>query len=402
MRNFSMRSSKWNDTAQSELDKTGDIIADRSKKVYLAGSADRQKAFMERFSLFSDRKFICGGHTDIVRDNQSIIVCVEREEAAYFNIYKQLQERGWQENTDFFQEEVYEAFYHLYIRNQIVLDRIEIIMTTFCTLNCEKCISYIPFQPKRHFPLEQLKKDADLLFSKVDFVKKLKLLGGEGFVYPYLKEFITYLYENYKEQTGEIRIGTNGTVYPSEELLAVCRETDVIIDISDYTCAVPDQCRLKEITSILCNHKIRYDVKRSGEKWLDMGFPYHKPAPKTDSELEIHYHKCAMFCRNFYQGRLYHCCSNCAAVMAGLFPDDENDRLDFNNHISKKDILASELGYTGLGYLTFCRVCQGGSEEANPNLVDVAVQCEEKSGESCILPEYHSRSSPCVRVTFPG
>lgn len=376
MRNFSMDSTKLENTTQKKFDEIGSIIADESLNVYLVGDSNLQRMYIERFGTFSTKKFICSDSLNIQNDDKSIIVCVERERKDYLNIYRQFEKEGWKENVNFFQEEVYEAFYHLYVQKQLVVDRIEIIMTTFCTLNCEKCISYIPYQTKRHFSLKQLTDDADLLFSKIDYIKKIKLLGGEGFVYPYLKEYVTYLYENYKKQIGEIRIGTNGTVYPSEELLQVCREKEIIVDISDYTCAVPDRCRLDEVVKILETHHVRYDIKRSGEKWLDMGFPNNIPAERNDLELEDLYHKCAVFCRDFYQGKMYHCCSNCAAVISGMFPDNENDYLDFNKEITKKEILAFELGYTQLGYLTFCKVCQGGSEDANHNLIDVAVQCK--------------------------
>lgn len=375
MRNFSMGNTKRDNTIQKRLDAIGSIVANEALEVYLIGNLNNQKAYIKKFEAFSDKKFISSDSIDIQNDNNSIIVCVERERKDYLEIYRQFEEKGWMENVNFFQEEVYEAFYHVYVRDQIVIDRIEMIMTTYCTLNCEKCISYIPYQAKKHFPLEQLTDDIDLLFSKVDYVKKLKLLGGEGFIYPYLKEYVTYIHNNYSEQIGEIRIGTNGTVFPPEDILQICREKEIIVDISDYTCAVPDLCKLDDVVKLLKTHAIRYDIKRSGEKWLDMGFPNNIPRERNDLELQDLYHKCAVFCRNFYRGKMYHCCSNCAAVISGMFPDDENDHLDFNKEITKNDILAFELGYTPLGHLTFCKVCQGGSEDANQNLIDVAVQC---------------------------
>lgn len=375
MRNFTMSSTKLDDTVQTKLDSIGNIISNTYLNVYLVGSLERQNEYIKKFGQFSNRKFIITNDYNVRNENSNIIVCVEKDRKNYLDIYEYFKQKGWKENVNFFQEEIYEAFYHVYVRNRVVVDRIEIVMTTYCTLNCQKCISYIPYQKKQHFSIEQLLSDADLLFRKVDYVKKMKLLGGEGFIYPHLKEYVTYLYDNYRDQIGEIRIGTNGTIYPSEDILKLCREKDIIVDISDYTCAVPDKCELDNIVALFRDNNIRYDIKRSGEKWLDMGFPDNIPKERTDSELEMLYHKCAIFCRNFYQGKLYHCCSNCAAVISGLFPDNENDCLNFHKDIKKKDILAFELGYTPLGYLTFCKVCQGGSEDANQNLIDVAVQC---------------------------
>ena len=119
-----------------------------------------------------------------------------------------------------------------------------------------------------------------------------------------------------------------------------------MIHISDYTCAVPDRCKLDDVVKLLdahairydikrsgekCfysvndnlvsdihmikglihfflkeiniflpsllfklsvvklldAHAIRYDIKRSGEKWLDMGFPNRIPGERNDLELDI-------------------------------------------------------------------------------------------------------------------
>lgn len=115
-------------------------------------------------------------------------------------------------------------------------------------------------------------------------------------------------------------------------------------------------------------------MKRTGEQWLDMGFPNNLPEEKTEEQLRKHFQKCAMFCRQFSNGKYYFCCSNFAAVKAGMFPDDENNYFDFRQEVSKKKLLEFELGYSRLGYTTFCNVCRGCSEEANPCHVEVAIQ----------------------------
>lgn len=104
------------------------------------------------------------------------------------------------------------------------------------------------------------------------------------------------------------------------------------------------------------------------------GFPMRENVKNDDKELHEHFYKCAMFCRDFYDGKLFFCCSNFAAVRAGLFPANENDYLDFSQEFDKKVLLEYELGYSKLGYTTFCKECNGCSEEVNQRHVPVAEQ----------------------------
>lgn len=282
---------------------------------------------------------------------------------------------GFEENINLFQGEVFSKLYDVYVRNEIRLDRVEIFLTSCCTLNCEKCISYIPYFAKPKITsLQQLKDDVDLLFSKVDYVYKIKLLGGEGFLYPYLIEYVDYLYDKYKNKIGSIRIGTNGTVFPGQAILEMCERNHVTVDISDYTQAVPNICMLDDVKKICEEHGVTVDVKRTGEQWLDMGFPNNLPDKKNEEKLREHFHKCAMFCRQFSNGKYYFCCSNFAAVCAGLFPDDDNNYFDFTQNFTKRELLEFELGYSKLGHTTFCNVCMGCSEEVNQCHVPIAKQ----------------------------
>lgn len=371
-----MKSTKLSD-AEGILRKIGADITDETKQFYLEGSDHENELFLKK--LGQKGKSTSLRISNIIdKGFNTFVICTYRDRKKYNNALTFWNSKGYIENETFFQAEVFSAIYNFYKYDKMVLDRVEIFLTPFCTLNCEKCIAYIPyFKEKKHVGLQMLLNDADLLFGKVDFVDKLKVLGGEGFLYPYLKEYLDYLYENYGDKIGSVRIGTNGTIFPKEDILAVCRKYGVIVDVSDYMNAVPDKCHLQEVVDLLEDNGVRYDIKRTGEQWLDMGFPNNIPEPLEKPELEEHFHKCAMFCRQFYDGKFFFCCSNFAAVRTGMFPENENDYLDFRKEQNKEKILAFELGYTVLGHLTFCKVCRGCSEEANPLAVEVAKQIGE-------------------------
>lgn len=408
MRNYSI-SNTIRRRAGHDLDRIADVMLKQDNQFYIIGNENELHDFYNKTGKFFEEsnyqieafcisdtpsaKIENGGGVfsilnipvvekeSIYGNKKAVIICTARDRKKYNHLRDSFTEKGFIENKNFFQGEVFSMIYDVYVRDVIRIDRVEVFLTSCCTLNCEKCISYIPyFKYTHHTSIEQLKRDADLLFDKVDYIYKLKLLGGEGFLYPHLIEYIDYVYENYGDKIGTIRIGTNGTIFPKTEIMEMCKRDHVTIDISDYRIAVPERCKLEEVKKYCLENGVEVDVKRTGEQWLDMGFPDNIPSFKDENQIQEHFAKCAMFCRQFAQGKLYFCCSNFAAVAAGLFPDNENDYFDFNKEFNKKELLEFELGYSDMGHTSFCAVCGGCSEEANSRHVEVAKQvCEDLS-----------------------
>lgn len=389
MRNYSIHHLKWENRGH-ELDAIASTMLNDKNEYYIIGNRDETQFFHERTGRYirqrksyvlPEKAFSNSlGETailekDIQVNEHTMIICVARSRSEYEKIWDRWMKKGFLENQRFFQGELFSMIYDVYEKDQIRLDRIEIFLTSRCTLNCEKCISYIPyFKKKTDTSLEQLKQDADILFQKVDYIYKLKLLGGEGLLYPHLIEYIDYLYDHYKEKIGTIRIGTNGTILPSPDILDMCRRNQVTLDISDYSTAVPDKSRLDEVKALCDKYGISVEIKRTGEQWLDLGFPDNRYNRENEEQIQGHFYGCAMFCRQFAQGKMWFCCTNFAAVCAGLFPENENDYFDFQTDFSKRELLEYEVGYSMLGHTTFCNVCGGCSEEVNLRRVAVAKQ----------------------------
>lgn len=393
MRNFSIRSTRWLNKGH-EFDYMASLIMRGNNQIYLVGAENEIRSFYNRVGKHLDDKNQIKGivrtesvspiqgigipivnDSDIPLNVDTIIVCMSYNRTEYESVRQLFEGYGFEENRQFFQGEVFAAVYEVYSLDRICIDRVEIFVTSYCPLKCEKCIAYIPYFKKyEHTPVDNLKKDADCLFSKVDYIYKYKVLGGDGLVYPHLCEYLEYVCTNYGSKIGSVRIGTNGTIVPDDELLEICRKHNVLLDVSDYRCTISDRSKLEEIALKCSEAGVKVDIKRTGEQWLDMGFPHKLPGEKDDEHLREHYHKCAMFCRDFDDGKLYHCCSNFAAVKAGLFPADDNDFFDFRKEFSKKELLEYELGFCNKGYTSFCRVCRGCSDEVNPFHTQVAKQ----------------------------
>ena len=398
MRNYSLKNLIWGNKGH-EFDMFANRLLDKSNEYYLVGTGKEISSFIKRIGtdlIVNNQLKACIlteenekyneqfeipiiKDIDIPHNNSTMVICVSRDRGKYEAVRQLCEGYGFLENVQFLQGEIFSMIYEVYIKDMIKIDRIEIFMTSHCNLSCRNCIAFIPyFKEKKHIPVEKLKKDADILFSKVDYVFKLKILGGEGLCYPYLIEYIDYLHQNYGNKIGSLRIGTNGTIIPSSELLEACKRDQATLDISDYALAVPNRSKMDDIISLCKENGVSVDIKRTGEQWLDMGFPNNIPAEKNEEQLRNHFFKCAMFCRDFYDGKLFFCCSNFAAVTAGLIDLNENDYFDFCCEFSKKELLEYELGYSHLGHTSFCRVCRGCSDESNPFHVEVAKQIEAK------------------------
>lgn len=379
MRNYSIHNTVWKNKGH-ELDALAEKMLNADMKWILVGNQNEKDEFQRRTNCELNvlDEEVLEDIEDIGKITDIGIICVNKDRVLYEKTREEWTRAGIKENDRFFQGEVFQMVFDVYKHRQIRIDRIEIFMTSNCTLNCEKCVAYIPYFKHRVVtPFETLKQDIDLLFGKVDYVFKLKLLGGECFLHPDLIAYVDYIYSNYHEQIGSIRIGTNGTIMPSDEIVSMCKRNEVIVDISDYSRAVPKLNKLEAVKKKMLNSGVMVDIKRTGEQWLDMGFPDSRSKIEDEDELKLHFEKCAMFCRQFADGKLFYCCSNCAAVKAGLYELNENDYFDFKEDFTAKELLEYELGYSSLGHTSFCSVCQGGSDEANSHHVEVARQVEK-------------------------
>lgn len=393
MRNYSIKDNRWLNKGH-ELDYLASLITRPDNEVYLVGSATEIVQFYLNIGHFLEaKKQIKGivetesveriegidipiiGDGDIPRSINTIIVCTSFDRRKYESIRQLFHGYGFEENRQFFQGEIFSIIYEVYELDRICLDRVEIFLTSHCPLKCEKCIAYIPYFHKyEHTPIRKLKDDADCLFGSVDYIRKYKVLGGDGLAYPDLIEYLEYVCSNYGDKIGSLRIGTNGTIIPNEEVLETCQRYGVILDVSDYRCTIGERSKLERIVEACENYGVKVDIKRTGEQWLDMGFPKKLPGEKDEIGLRNHFFACGMFCRDFDDGKLYHCCSNFAAVKAGLYPANPNDYFDFRTEFTKKELMEYEIGFCDLGHTTFCNVCRGCSDEVNPFHTEVARQ----------------------------
>lgn len=198
----------------------------------------------------------------------------------------------------------------------------EVCLTTRCTLRCRDCANRAQFYGspwRQHFDYDSktLLRDLDSLLVSVSEIGRIRLMGGETFLYPDLPEIILFLSRSEKVRT--VNIVTNGTIVPSDEVFTCIKETGTTVTISDYGSL---SAKKEQIVAELEKRGIEYNIDFTDGAWCDAGS--HEPRGRTPKELRRLYHACgiAIYCKHIVNGRIYACSIAAHLDNLGLKPDD--------------------------------------------------------------------------------
>ena len=234
----------------------------------------------------------------------------------------------------------------------------DILVTERCNLNCSHCNMFIPhYENPEHRNKDIIIEDIDLFFSKTDYVSILHLVGGEPFLYPNIDDIIKHIIENYIHRIDKFIITTNGTATPKSTTIDLLKNNQIILSVSDYSDKL-EKLKNKVIKNIenYKSNNIKHYVRNEIE-WYDFGDLRIKGG-RTEEQLIKHFDSCTAPFRGLNDGKFYYCHLNTSAVRTKLFPINENDYVDLKT-ISKEDFIKFDIGYTNLGYISFCDNCNG-------------------------------------------
>lgn len=280
---------------------------------------------------------------------------------SYIEISKVLKEKGLCEYEDFCSIEYFITEWYWNYKHKNCLMEIHTALTMQCTLKCKNCNMFVPhYTEKLVYPLKTLKDEFDLLFSKVDYVFCITLLGGEPLLYSQITEFVQYLVDNYKENIGTIKIITNGTVVPKDEFFSIMKDYPVWISISDYTNQVQYEEKLIIFIEKIKKCSMKYTVTKM-ETWNDFYFP-DRQIKIEKNKCAAHMNECAPIFHGYNDKKIYYCHVAWSAGKMGKFKLSENDYVDLteiNDDESRHQIAEHCLGIIDGGYISFCQFCGG-------------------------------------------
>jgi organic radical activating enzyme len=264
----------------------------------------------------------------------------------------------------------------MYKYGKLYTDMVAHICTHRCNLRCKHCLNFITyFKNSSDDTLETIKNEANIYFSKVDFVSLYHINGGEVFLMPHIHEIVDYIGSNYRKRIFELLLTTNGTIPPTDKLLDSIKRNDATLWIDDYRETIPAiRVKYNKTIAKVKEAGIRYSEIKV-DHWLDLK-PKNDNFFITDENACItRYIQCANPFRRLRGGNLVACVWHSCAVAAGIENYSSGDFLDISS-VMKKEIMEFQFGFTEKGYVEMCKNCAG-FLPINKNFIPVAQQ-EEK------------------------
>ena len=118
--------------------------------------------------------------------------------------------------------------------NITYLDYLEININDHCNMNCKGCSHFAALAPESFKDFNTFVKDIKRLKELIPHIFKIRIMGGEPFLNPEIKEYIKTIKEVYPYV--DLRIVTNGLLLKNmdDELLEFIKDNDIMLDISVY------------------------------------------------------------------------------------------------------------------------------------------------------------------------
>jgi organic radical activating enzyme len=291
-------------------------------------------------------------HIDNFESNGENVIITSDEYRQYYKDYlnKKNIKYTWYKNIA--------SIWPFILKETVHIFQTDVLVTEKCNLACSFCNMFIPhYELPKHRDVQIILSDIDSYFNLVDYVSIFHLVGGEPFLHPNIKDIIEYILEKYSDKIDKFIITTNGTVLPREEILEVLKNNNVILSVSNYSNKLEKlKSKVERVVDTYKVNNINHYVRNNIE-WYDFGDLRIKNN-MSEEELINHFDSCTAPFRGLNDGKFYYCHLNTSAVLTKLFPLNDNDYVNLSD-VSSEDLIKFDLGFTELGYITFCDNCNG-------------------------------------------
>ena len=217
------------------------------------------------------------------------------------------------------------------------ISRLNVVVTSRCTLSCEHCSSLMPYYKKQSdFDTSKILASLDRIISCVDLIYHVELLGGEPFLNKNLPQITKHLLDSGKIL--HIDIITNGTILPSDRILEKLKHDSISVVIDDYG-------KLSRKTNVLSNSLKRLGIDSRVNKhwaWADLGgFELRK---YSDTHLTNLFSNCNFnSCTELLDGILYRCPRSSHGTKTKLIPEYKMDFVQLLDPSENDDLLSERI-----------------------------------------------------------
>ena len=359
---------------------------------YLFGCGDYGKQFLKSFqgevpivgyidnspakqNALINGKSCIGLNKLSLKPEEGIILTISQYDRA--GAVEQLEQQGYRRDVDYFLIEEFISVYYLYKYDKVYFLNISFLPSTACNLKCRHCLNFNPFAKKFFIrEWEELIKDVDLFFTCVDRIMLFHISGGEPMIYKHTADLAMYIDQNYGDKIDTLRMVTNGTIVPDDEVLKKLSQCRIEITVDDYREAVPQFSKqFDQLINKLNQYQIKYYINKA-DSWIDLASEKTDYSNWSEKQLEEHRESCEQSWQELRDGKLYSCDYAAYATVAGIAGEQDleevYDLTEFSQE-KKKELVEFRLGYTTKGYTNFCKKCRGFTPE-NSEKVEVAEQ----------------------------
>jgi organic radical activating enzyme len=198
--------------------------------------------------------------------------------------------------------------------DKVCLHSVDFRITDRCNLRCESCANWMQYFDKPcDVDIETVKYGLTCVSKIADSIGLLAIIGGEPFVYRELKELLEFPLMHQISKT--VEIVSNGTILPSDDILASIKEHDYCISISNYGEISKKRTAFIELIK---NYGISFS-DRDYDKWIVMN-SYTEPADNT--EQQNRFNNCVYYCRTLCGTKLSYCEPIMSAYRLHALPAD--------------------------------------------------------------------------------
>jgi len=263
---------------------------------------------------------------------------------------------------------MYSVLAHKNKDKSLRIDSIDLMLTEKCSLKCKDCSNLMQFYAK---PVDEdfdiVISSIDTLMKTVDFVREIRLLGGEPLMYKKVDLVVKHVlkYKNFDQ----LKVNTNGTIIPKDEKLKAFQNKKVFFDISNYG---KDSRNVDGLVKKLTEFKIDHVASRVTE-WQDVG-KIVKTDRSDEENKEIFGNCCINRGLTLLHGKLYLCpfSANATNLKAIKYAKKEILNVKTNKDILKKQIYDL---YFNTDFLEACKSCNG--RDHNVPRVEAALQAKK-------------------------
>ncbi len=247
--------------------------------------------------------------------------------------------------------------YALYYGKGPLIERLLLMITDKCSLNCINCDGYIPFhKAPQTDTVEMIIQSYEKVIDVCGEIETIDILGGEPLVHPDISQIVEYFVKD--DRCGRVIIISNGTIVPDNKLTYALKSSKCTLRISDYGMY---SRKKQEIVKLCIKENIRYEI--TNYQYWDK-IPLIQETNESAEELDAKFDACTTNTFYIKHGKIFHCTfvAGLSGLGENLIPDFEKNYVDLLQEDSglRLKIAAFARQLHERKHLDACKYCPGG------------------------------------------